>query len=338
MFLITGLLILILIIISIGASQLWINNIKDKKSTTEFYIDKMVSLEQIAHQLDTLQIIKSKVSFLTSCKLLRFTDQRVKLGRYVFKNGMNNFQIVSKLKSGIQDPVKVTLNNVRNIQELVGKLDVYLQLDSSAMIQKLTDSLYVDSLGYNVSNILTLFIPNTYEMYWTISFDKLIQRFKLEHYNFWKKGNRLELAKIKNLDEKQAYIVASIVEKETIVEAEKSTIAGVYLNRIRTGMKLQADPTVVFAMGLLGIQRILYEHLTTISPFNTYMVEGLPPGPICMPSLSSLDAVLNAEEHEYIFFCAKPGYDGSHAFAKTYFGHAQNAKIYRSWLDKERIR
>lgn len=281
-------------------------------------------------------ILCNTSSFVQLAGIIKLS--RLKPGRYVFKAGMNNFSIVNKLKRGMQDPVKLTINNVRDVYQLSAKLGEVLLPDSIDFIIFLNDSSILNKYNYTSDNILSLFIPNTYEMYWTITPEKFLQRMIFEHESFWNKENRKEKANKMGLNYKEVYALASIVDKETILENEKQIISGVYLNRLKSGMKLQADPTVVYALGIKGIQRVLYEHLRIESPYNTYLVEGLPPGPIWMPSVSTIDSVLNSQNHEYIFFCAKPGFDGSHAFAKTLEGHYQNAKIYRDWLNKVKIR
>jgi UPF0755 protein len=182
-----------------------------------------------------------------------------------------------------------------------------------------------------------MFIPNTYEMFWTTTPEKFVARMKKEYDGFWD-DERLKKLKKNNLDKTQAYIVASIVEKESNYDPERPTIAGVYLNRLKAGEKLQADPTVVFATGEFTLQRVLFSHLKIDSPYNTYMYSGLPPGPICMPSVSSLNAVINAEDHEYMFFCAKPDNSGIHAFAKDYDEHQKNASAFSAWLNSLNIK
>jgi UPF0755 protein len=200
------------------------------------------------------------------------------------------------------------------------------------------DQEVLSELGYTPENIMSLFIPNTYQVYWNTSPQNLLKRLQVENDAFWAKKNRREKAKSLGLSTQEVYTLASIVEKESLVMDEKPIIAGVYLNRLKKGMLLQADPTVVFAVGDFSIQRVLNKHLAIDSPYNTYKNVGLPPGPICMPSISSIDGVLNAEKHNYIFFCAKPNSGGRHAFANTLAGHNRNAAIYRNWLQANQIR
>lgn len=314
------------------------NNTNFHSNTKDLLIIKGSTFENLNTTLREDSIVKNLFAYHLVSKILRFNDNSLKLGRYSIKKNTSTWDLVRKLRSGNQDAIKLTVNNVRDIPQLTAKISNQLAIDSNELLQILIDSSFLDSIHYTKDNVMSLFIPNTYEVYYTIRPEKLIAKFQSEHEKYWSENNRREKIKAKNIDEAQAYTLASIVEKESIYEPEKATIAGVYLNRLARGEKLQADPTVVFALGLFGIQRILFEHLTTPSPYNTYMINGLPPGPICMPSGSSLEAVINAENHEYLFFCAKPGYDGSHNFAKTYQAHLQNAAIYRTWLDQENIK
>lgn len=311
----------------------FMDNVNANKKNHELYIRKNYTVDQIIDSLIEKNVLISKGNIKLICKFLNYSDEAVKEGHYIFKPGMNNYGIVSKLRAGDQDAIKVTINNVRDITQLCGKISNYLLLDSFALLQKFTDSSFISELGYTRENILSLFIPNTYEMYWNISLDKFISRIQSEHNKFWKQEKRLDKATKYNLNESQIYTLASIVEKETNFEPERPIIAGVYLNRLKQNMKLQADPTVVFALGVPGLQRVLLAHLTRESPYNTYLVEGLPPGPIYMPTINSIDAVLNAEEHDYIFFCAKEGHDGSHSFASTLRQHSENARKYQRWLN-----
>ncbi len=310
------------------------DNVKSQLDYGELKIYPADNFANIGLKLN--EILIDTCSFKQSAAL--FNLLQIKPGRYLIKKGMSNVEIINKLKSGTQDPIKLTINAVRDIYQLAAKLGSVLMYDSAAFVKQLTDSNQLKILGYNEYDVLSLFIPNTYEVYWSVSPDRFIKRMKTEHENFWSQKNRLDKAIKKGLTANQVYTIASIVDKETIIENEKSIIAGVYLNRIQKGMKLQADPTVVFALGQIGLKRVLLEHLKVESPYNTYLFEGLPPGPICMPELSTIDSVLNAGEHEFIFFCARPGYDGGHVFAETLEAHGQNARKYRLWLNQENIK
>ena len=329
--------LIIILAISIF-NQTFKNNEVDSENPHVLTIRDNESFIQIISKITSQNILVDTGSFSIISRIMGYTTSKIRPGRYLIKNGMSNYKIIAKLRSGQQDPVQLTINNVRDITQLCGKLSNYISLDSVSLLEKLSDSIYLSTLGYTKDDILCLFIPNTYEMYWNITFDNFIRRMIVENEKFWSKENRKQKAEERNLKQNEVYTLASIVEKETINTNERPAIAGVYLNRLKIGMKLQADPTVVFALGVSGLQRVLLEHLSFKSPFNTYQVEGLPPGPIYMPSVNSIDAVLNSEKHDYLFFCAKPGYDGSHLFAVGIEQHYQNARIYQKWLNDEKIK
>jgi UPF0755 protein len=257
--------------------------------------------------------------------------------RYLIRPGMSNLDIYRKLRSGAQDPVRLVIQEVRDVYQFSGKVAAQMEMDSMELVSFLLDTILLDSLGYTAENILTSVLPDTYEFYWNSSPQQLYKKLKAQHDRYWASESKAIALKELGLDTKQIYIVASIVEKESQFEPERPAIAGVYLNRLKSGMRLQADPTAVFASGLEGIQRVSHEILSIQSPYNTYQVDGLPPGPICMPSLNSLESVIKAEKHEYLFFCAKPGYEGRHAFAQNAEQHFENARIYRKWLNDENI-
>ncbi len=257
----------------------------------------------------------------------------VKPGHYVLHNGWSNNQLIDMLRSGTQTPVKVTFNNVRNIYELAGKIGHQIEPDSSAIVQLLSDSSYIAKMGLNKYNVPVIFIPNTYQVYWTITAKDFINRMYKEYQKFWTPERKKE-AKAQGLSPKQVVVLASIIQKETNDNAEKPEIASVYLNRLNMGWRLQADPTVIFALGNYSIHRVLDVQKRVDSPYNTYQHMGLPPGPICMPSISSINAVLKPAQTDYMYFCAKDDLSGSHVFSKTSAEHRKNAKKYQKALDK----
>lgn len=326
-----------LLILALFGLAIYLNafksNVKNNQDQ-ELFIDATYPVSSFGMILDS--VVQDTFLITRLAKWMQI--KQLKPGHYILKAGSNNLSLLNKLRKGVQDPVSVVLNSIRDIYQLSGKLGNSLMPDSLEFLTMLQDSILLKKNNYTKDNILTAFIANTYHLYWTTTPERLLQRMIQENQTFWNKENRSQKLLEKALSKTDAYIIASIVEKETNNDIEKSDIAGVYINRLKTGMKLQADPTVVFALGLFGIQRVLLEHLKSDSPYNTYFVEGLPPGPICMPSVTSLDAVINATPHEYLFFCARPGYDGRHAFAKTLAGHYENAKLYRKWLNTQNIR
>ncbi len=260
----------------------------------------------------------------------------IKPGKYKVKHGMSNNSLVNLLRSGKQTPVKVVFNKVRTKEAFVGVISQQLEVDSVKLLNMLNDSDFLLKYNKDLHTALTMFIPNTYELYWNTGEEKFIDRMNKESERFWNE-KRLNKARKLGLTSEQVYVLASIVEEETIKQDELSKVAGVYMNRLNKGMRLQADPTVRFALADFEVKRILTKHLDIESPYNTYRVNGLPPGPICLPSLKTIDAVLEYEKHSYLYFCAKPDFSGYHAFAKTLVQHNENARQYQRALNKNRI-
>ncbi len=251
----------------------------------------------------------------------------VKPGRYELRKGMTNRQLVNILRSGSQTPVKLTFTNIRTLNQFAKRISTQIEADSASLMAMFTDSRFLEENQISVPEIHAFFIPNTYELWWNTNALQFVERMKIEHDNFWN-DERKKKAKALNLSPIQISTLASIVEEETRKNDEKPLVASVYINRLKKGMLLQADPTVKYAVGDFGLRRILNVHLTFDSPYNTYKNKGLPLGPICFPSVSSLDAVLNAPSTEYLYFCAKADFSGYHAFAKTYTEHLKNARKY----------
>lgn len=270
----------------------------------------------------------------------RMNYQRTKMrsGRFKIQPGWNNRQLISHLRNGKQAPVNVILNNERLLEEVAGKVSRFIEADSLSLITVFNNQKILKELGVDRANLMTLFIPNTYEFYWDESADYFLERMKIEHEKFWSKNNRKARAAALNMSPSEVYTLASIVERESLRNDERPRIAGVYLNRLEKGILLQADPTVVFATGQFDLRRVLNKHLAYDSPYNTYKYAGLPPGPISMASISSIDAVLNPEKHNYIFFVAKGDGTGAHSFAKTMAGHSQNIQVYKKNLKKRGLR
>lgn len=257
-------------------------------------------------------------------------------GKYMIKEGMNNNDLVNMLRSGIQSPVNVIFNNVRDVYQLAGRVGGQIEADSASIVEKLTDNLFLEQKGLKPETATTVFIPNTYEFYWNTNASQFVERMYNEYQKFWL-GKRSTQAAELGLTPTEVVTLASIVEKETNLNAEKPIIAGLYLNRLNNKWLLQADPTLVFAYGDFKITRVLNIYKEIDSPYNTYKYAGLPPGPICIPSISSIDAVLNYEPNDYYFMCASDDLSGSHVFAKTAGQHSRNAKKYQEALDKRKI-
>lgn len=269
---------------------------------------------------------------------MNYRKSKMRSGRFEIQPGWSNRALIRHLRGGKQAPVKVILTNERLLEEVAGKVARFIEADSVELITTFNDAKVLKDLGVNRENLMTLFIPNTYEFFWNQNAHDFLARMKKEHGKFWSKNNRTFKASQQKLSPEEVYTLASIVERESLQKAERPRIAGAYLNRIKRGIKLQADPTVVFATGKFDLRRVLNKHLKFDSPYNTYMYTGLPPGPISMSSISSIDAVLNPESHDYIFFCAKGDGSGTHSFAKTMAGHSQNIAVYKRNLKKRGLR
>lgn len=283
--------------------------------------------------------LKSTITFSLAAKTKRFDTPRI--GHFVLKPSMGNQQIINALRSG-NTPIQVVFNNQQTIAHLAGRVAEQLELDSLSLTKEIESTYFMDSVNLNREELLSLFLPNSYEMYWNISAAEFCQRMQRENDLFWNE-NRESKRKRLNMSRAEVITLAAIVNEESRKVDERPRVAGVYLNRLRRGMKLQADPTVVYAMKRqandfeMVLRRVLYKDLEIKSPYNTYKYRGLPPGPITMPDISSVDAVLNAESHNYLFFVVDPKNPGYHLFASTYNEHLDNRKVYVRWLNENRI-
>lgn len=263
--------------------------------------------------------------------------KQVHPGCYEAGAGVSTLRLYRSLRGGHQVPVRLTIPNVRTTGDLAKRLASQLEADSATLAAAFADTALCSELGCTPQTVACLFIPNTYEVFWNIAPKVLLERMKRESEAFWTDGRRAK-AKAAGLTTDEVYILASIVDQETANDAEKPMVAGMYLNRLRQGMKLQADPTVKFALGNFALRRILHEHLTVDSPYNTYKHEGLPPGPIDIPAISSINAVLDYAHHDYIYMCAKEDFSGTHNFARTYEEHLANAARYAKALNERGIK
>jgi len=301
----------------------------DKKDFS-LYIPTDADFDRVKDSLYLHQLIDNPSSFEWVANKKDYPTH-IRPGHYLVKDGMSNLQIVNMLRGGLQTPVKVTFNNTRDIDQLAGKIGAQIEADSLEIVQYLTHSDSIRAWGFNAQTLSALFLPNTYEFYWNTNAEKFVNKMKHEYDKYWNE-ERLEKAKQLKLTPIQVSILASIVDKETNKTDEMARIAGVYLNRLNSGWLLQADPTLVFAARDFELKRILNVHKEIESPYNTYKYTGLPPGPICIPSLASINAVLNAEKHNYYYFCAKDDFSGYHVFAKTLSEHNRNAQAYHRAL------
>lgn len=265
-------------------------------------------------------------------------QEKFRPGRYIFAPDNSNKEIVRMLQHGWQSPMMLTLSgNIRGVEKLSGILGKKLACDSSDFAQYFASEQVWKEYGFEKETFMALFLPNTYEVYWTITPEKFVERMKKEYDKFWNPA-RLEKAKLAGLTPVEVSVLASIVCEETNYGPEMPRVAGVYMNRLKRGMKLDADPTVKFALGDPSVRRILLRHLKVDSPYNTYLYAGLPPGPITIPSIKGIDAVLDYEHHNYLYFCANANMDGTHKFARTLSEHNRNARAYQAALNKMKIR
>lgn len=268
---------------------------------------------------------------------LRRLESPIKPGHYELRKGMTANEVVVMFRSGRQSPIDITFNNIRTMEQLAGRLGSQLDMDSALLVKYLKSDSVAAEYGFTPENFICMFVPNTYEVYKTISPSALMHRMGREYDRFWAgRDEKIERTGLKTREE--VCTLASIVMEESSKEDEFRTIAGVYINRIKQGIQLQADPTIIFAVGDPDLRRVRQKHLEIDSPYNTYKNKGLPPGPIRMPSIAAIDAVLDYEEHGYIYFCAKPDFSGYHAFARTLAEHRKNARAYTNALNTAGIR
>lgn len=279
-------------------------------------------------------------SFLSNMKVFKWwaefngLSEKLRPGRYEIKNGQSIFDIVRMLKNGKQAPVKLIITKWRTKQQFAAFLGRKMESDSSSFLSFMQNADSVKSLDIDTNAFMTTILPNTYEVLWNSSPSSVFQKLHAEYEKYWNE-ERKKLAAAKGLDAQKIYILASIVEEETNAENEKGKVASVYINRYKKGMRLQADPTVKFALGDFSLKRIYEKHLVVNSPYNTYRNTGLPPGPICIPSMSSIEAVLKAPETKYLYFVAKSDFSGQHEFSETYEQHLIYAKAFQKAQDKQ---
>lgn len=324
------------VIVGVRAYQLYQYAFRPNvKTEYVLYVPENASYEQVLDSLIANNVLESLKAFKWVAKKKSY-GLAVKPGRYVLKKGMISNQIVNMLRSGLQTPLDVTFNNVHFKEELAGKVSKYLQADSLSILNLFYDEKQIEAYGFTPETYRAMFIPNTYEFYWTTTAREFAARMKTEYDRFWNSERRKKAEEL-NLTPVEVTTLASIVQSETAKREELATVAGLYINRLKRGQLLQADPTVKYAVGDFSLKRILNSHLEIDSPYNTYKYAGLPPGPINFPETASIDAVLNYEKHKYIYMCAKEDFSGYHNFAATLAEHNRNAAKYRRALDANKI-
>ena len=296
-----------------------------------FYIRTGANYQNVKDSLLTKKIISSEFWFDQLAKYFKY-NKLIKPGKYKITEGMSVINLVRMLKAGKQSPVNLIITKLRTKEDLAKKIGSNFECDSVSVINFLNNIDSLSKYDLDTNTVMTAVIPNTYTLTWNNTPSKIFKKFYTEQQKFWNEKRKAEATAL-HLSETQVYTLASIVEEETNKEEDKGKVASVYLNRMRSGMKLAADPTVKFALKDFGLKRIYEKHTRFISPYNTYLNTGLPPGPICTPSVKTMDAVLNEPFTDFLYFVARPGFSGYSNFSSGYQEHMKNANIYHQWLD-----
>lgn len=323
------------LILGIAGYWLFLSSFSSAKEEIMVRVDRDDNCDSIQAKLERVASPRQMLGFRILSGVVGM--KKVRPGYYIAGGGISTLALFRNIRGGRQTPVKLTIPNVRTLGDLAARLSLQLELDSAQLASAFSDEALCQELGYDTTTIGCMFIPNTYEVFWNISAKDLMARLHKESNAFWTSKRKAE-AKAAGLSPNEVIIMASIVDQETANSEEKPMVAGMYLNRLHQGMKLQADPTVKFALKQFALKRILHEHLSVDSPYNTYRHEGLPPGPIAIPALSSIEAVLHFAHHDYIYMCAKEDFSGTHNFAKTYEEHLANARKYAEALNERGIK
>lgn len=310
-------------------------NVLPEGQAQTILIDRDDSFDSLRNKLYDSRVVDDILSFSFVSKALGYQNA-IKPGVYLMEPEMNNLEAVRRLRAGDQIPIDITFNNIRFKEDLADKIVSNTGIDRNEFLTLLNDENYLAGLGFNKETVMAMFIPNTYEVYWTISAKALFERMQQEYQRFWN-DNRRSKAEAIGLSPVEVSTLAAIVQDECSIQQESPKIAGLYVNRLKKNMLLQADPTVKFALGDFSIQRVLTADTRIDSPYNTYKYRGLPPGPINLPTIASLDAVLNYEKHDYIYMCAKEDFSGYHRFAKTLTEHNKNARLFQRALNNRNI-
>ena len=322
-----------IVIILIGSTILFSKNTQN--GPKNLIIPQGANFEQMLDSLRHHQLLINENSFVKVAHRMKF--KKPKPGKYKIDSKLNNMELVRLLRAGCRVPVRFTFHNVRTIDIFVEKIGDKFLFDPKELASLLNNELYLSKFGFNKQTILTMLIPNTYELYYDISADDFMKKMHHFYKNFWNEKRRA-LATKNGFTPVEIATIASIVEEESNLKEEHPIIAGLYINRLRLGMRLQADPTVKYALGDFTLKRILYKHLDFDSPYNTYKYAGLPPGPIRIASPAAIDAVLNYQKHNYLYMCAKEDFSGRHNFAVTHAEHERNAAKYHKALNQKGIR
>ncbi|MEP7165372.1 MAG: endolytic transglycosylase MltG [Ferruginibacter sp.] len=327
------LLILFLIFLLAGLYSAWkvFGPTVSAPENKYFYVRTGAGYDEVKTSLLDQKIIPGAFFFNLVSKQVKY-NQNIKAGRYEIRNGSSIVNLVRILKAGRQSPVRFVINKLRTKEDFAGKAGQQFEFDSTEVMNFITSNDSLAKYHFDTNTVMTAIIPNSYLFWWNVSFKNMFTRFTDQQKKFWD-GKRSQKAAALNFTPTQVYTIASIVEEETNRESDKGLVASVYINRLKKGMKLEADPTVKYAMRDFGLKRILHGHLDYPSLYNTYQHTGLPPGPICTASINTIDAVLDAPQTNYIYFVAKPDFNGYSNFAATYPEHLVFANAYRRALD-----
>ena len=307
----------------------------ESKTAIYFYVPTGSGIEDVMAEIRRQKLLSDEKGFEWLAKKKNYAAN-VHPGRYRIEKNMTNNQLLNMLRAGNQEPIMVTFNNIRSLEELAGAIGRQLEPDSAEFIKSFRDQQLLTHLNFTIETFPSMFIPDSYEFYWNTSPGKFLDRMKAEYVAFWSKG-RYTKAELIGLSPVEVSTLASIIDMESIHNDENKRIAGVFMNRMRLKIPLQSDPTVIYANQDFSARRVLNKHKTVDSPYNTYLHNGLPPGPICIPSVSAIDAVLNYEKHEYLYFCAKDDFSGYHNFSSNLARHNENARLYQRALNKKKI-
>lgn len=305
------------------------------QGTTIVYIPSGSELKDILEILDSTLIIKNLNHLRWVAEFKNFPSH-IHPGKYAVPNKINNNKLINILRSGSQVPIQITFNNIRTLKELSEVLSPQIEPTDSAILSAFESEELINELGLSKETFPSIFLPNTYEVYWSITPEQLVMRMYKEYEKFWTDDRKIKAARL-GMTTFEVTTLSTIVDEETYYNSEKPIVAGLYLNRLKKGIPLQADPTIKFVIGDFTVKRILNRHLKIESPYNTYKVKGLPPGPITLPSIKGIDAVLNRNENNYIYMCAKDDFSGYHNFATTLKQHNENARKYRQALNRNKI-
>lgn len=300
------------------------------------YIHTGANYNDVFKTIQDEEIVKDAGTFDEAAEGMRYKT-RVKPGRYRLHEGMTNRRLINMLASGSQEAVELSFHNLRQKKDFAGFVAKKLETDSASVMRLLDSTEFLKKYGFDTTNVYTMFIPNTYQVYWNTSPEKFFRRMYVNYEKYWTPEHKQKAAAL-NLSPIKVSILASIVDAEALHDDEMPTVAGLYLNRLHKGMKLESDPTLIFALQDFTIKRVLNKDKEVISPYNTYTHTGLPPGPIMMPSVNALNSVLDYKKNDYLYMCAKADFSGYHAFATNMDDHLKNARLYREALDKRNIK